>query len=88
MGKYNKMSGSAKGLNIQLKLIIANELVELVEANKIIANNTNDMARQAKESNRLKRLEMTKGHDSDCRSNDIKGSYLCNCYIKDLEDQA
>ena len=55
MGKY-KVSGDYDEVDVNVWL--SNELAELVDAQKVTANNTNDMARQLKEANRLKRLEL------------------------------
>jgi len=60
MGKYdyNETQDNPLKFECYIKTAIANELAELVDAQKVTANNTNDMARQLKEANRLKRLEI------------------------------
>ena len=84
MGKYQSKPGELtqselNGWKVGQLINIANELADLVEATQIIANNTNDQARQAKEANRLKRLELEKYQDHYTDSTE---------YLKDLEDKA
>lgn len=59
MGKYEHPQEHSEYIKIDILNNIANELAELVEAQKMNTINTNHMARQMKEANRLKRLELS-----------------------------